>query len=146
MDTFSGFYAHDHHRLDELFAEYTSLKDTDSDRAGRRLREFALGLERHMAWEERLLFPLWEAKTGMRETGPTVVMRREHQQIREFLSRMGAALEAGAMPASEDDTGLAGVVAVHNAKEEIMLYPMIDRQSTPEERRQVFSSMEGETS
>jgi iron-sulfur cluster repair protein YtfE (RIC family) len=146
METFSHFYAHDHDRLDNLFEEYTSLKTTDGNRAGQRFREFTLGLERHMAWEEGLLFPLWEAKTGIRETGPTAVMRREHQQIREFLSRMGAALEAGTMPTAEDDSGLAAIVAVHNKKEELMLYPMIDRQSTVEERQQVFSNMEGKMS
>ena len=68
-------------------------------------------------------------------------MRREHQQIREFLSRMEAALDAGAMPAAEDDAGLAAIVAEHNMKEEMILYPMIDRQATAEERQQVFSSM-----
>src|SRR5690348_10381703 len=127
MDTFLHVYAHDHDRLDQLLEDYVSKKTADGDRAVECFREFKDGLERHMTWEEELLFPLWETKTGMRDSGPTVVMRREHQQIREFLTRMEAALSTGTMPTADDDTGLAGVVAAHNAKEEMVLYPMIDR-------------------
>jgi iron-sulfur cluster repair protein YtfE (RIC family) len=142
MATFSDVYAHDHDRLDELFGEYAAKKAADGDRAVACFREFKDGLERHIVWEEELLFPLWEAKTGMRDAGPTVVMRREHQQIREFLTRMEAMLGTGAMPTAADDTGLAGVLATHNAKEEMVLYPMIDRHASDEEREQVFASMQ----
>ena len=32
-------------------------------------KEFKLGLQRHIVWEEELLFPIWEEKTGMVEDG-----------------------------------------------------------------------------
>ena len=40
-------------------------------------------MQRHIVWEEDLLFPLWEKKTGRSEEGPTVVMRGEHRQIEQ---------------------------------------------------------------
>jgi iron-sulfur cluster repair protein YtfE (RIC family) len=139
--TFSQTYAHDHDRLDRLFDEYKGLKPVNREEAGARFREFRRGLERHIAWEEGLLYPLWEAKTGLRDVGPTAVMRREHEQILMLLKRMAAALDEDGVPQAEDDEGLLAILAAHNWKEEAMLYPMIDQHSTAEERERVFSSM-----
>ena len=44
--------------------------------------KFKFGLHRHIAWEEEILFPLFEEKTGMTDGGPTFVMREEHRQIK----------------------------------------------------------------
>jgi iron-sulfur cluster repair protein YtfE (RIC family) len=39
----------------------------------------------NLIWEENILFPLFEAKAGMRGSGPTAVMRAEHRRIGDCL-------------------------------------------------------------
>src|SRR5579884_3385315 len=63
-------FAHDHDRLDELLETYRRLKRVDFDQAKQAFREFKFGLQRHIIWEETVLFPLFEEKTGMRDRGP----------------------------------------------------------------------------
>ena len=73
--TISEFYEQDHDRLDELFKTFQKLKRSDFAKAKEAFKEFKFGLQRHIVWEEGVLFPLWEEKTGMSEGGPTFVMR-----------------------------------------------------------------------
>ena len=73
--TIREFYEQDHDRLDELFKTFQQLKRSDFAKAKEAFKEFKFGLQRHIVWEEDLLFPLWEEKTGMSEGGPTFVMR-----------------------------------------------------------------------
>jgi len=78
-------YAEDHDRLDQLMAAYRQCKQTDFARAKEAFKEFKQGLQRHILWEESILFPLFEEKTGMRDCGPTVAMRAEHREIGRWL-------------------------------------------------------------
>ena len=83
--TITAFFEQDHDRLDELFKTFQQLKRSDFAKAKEAFKEFKVGLQRHIVWEEDLLFPLWEKKTGRSEEGPTVVMRAEHRQIGQQL-------------------------------------------------------------
>ena len=84
-NTISVFFEKHHDRLDALFQSFQTLKRHDVAKAQEAFKEFKLGLQRHIVWEEDLLFPLWEEKTGMCDGGPTFVMRNEHRQIGEQL-------------------------------------------------------------
>jgi iron-sulfur cluster repair protein YtfE (RIC family) len=83
--TIIAFYEQDHERLDELFKTFQKLKRSDFVKGKEAFKEFKFGLQRHIVWEEDLLFPLWEKKTGMSEGGPTFVMRAEHRLIGQQL-------------------------------------------------------------
>ena len=74
----------DHDRLDDLFNKYKDLKNSDPNKAEEMFSEFKSGLEKHILWEEDILFPLFEKKTGMYEGGPTAVMRLEHKNIKSI--------------------------------------------------------------
>jgi len=82
----------------------------------------------HLGNEEELLFPAFEAATGMTKAGPTFVMRSEHEQMRALLGRMQAAVERGDLRELLDqgDTLLL-LIGQHNSKEEGMLYPLAER-------------------
>ena len=81
----------------------------------------------HLAAEEEILFPAFEARTGM-TMGPTRVMRAEHAQMRELLAAAGEALAA---EDADDYAGNAETLLIlaqqHNMKEENVLYPMCDQ-------------------
>ena len=123
------YLATDHRRLDAIVAEVRSLVDARSfPQAGARFTEFRCGLDRHIDIEEQTLFPLFEQMTGMRNAGPTFVMRREHVDIRQLMDDTMAALQtADRAQADAALDSLMDVLASHNMKEERVLYPMIDR-------------------
>jgi iron-sulfur cluster repair protein YtfE (RIC family) len=116
-----------HKHCDELFADAENACSRGDWAAGEKgfahLRD---QLETHFASEEDLLFPAFENATGM-TSGPTAIMRREHQGMRELLAQMQGAV------ASRDSDAFAGsaetlliLMQQHNVKEENILYPMCD--------------------
>ena len=136
------FMGKDHDRLDKLFKRFKDLKIVDTRKAASLFSNFRTGLQRHIAWEEEILFPLFETKTGMRQTGPTAVMRTEHRQIKGFLERIHikiSAGETGGLDALEKD--LVEVLSAHNEKEENVLYPWIDDSLSGIEMEDVLSRM-----
>ena len=128
MTTIAGFMTDDHRHCDEAFvAAERSVMEGRWDEAGRWCAEFTDAIRRHFAREENLLFPAFEEATGM-TTGPTAVMRVEHQQILRLLASLQDAL---ARRHRSDCLGVAETLLMlmqqHNAKEENILYPMSDR-------------------
>lgn len=124
----TGYLQADHQRLDAIIPLVERLADAGSFAEARaRFGEFACGLDWHINVEEEVVFPFFEAKTGMTR-GPTTVMRAEHKDIREHIKRVIAALDAGEAAPMGDALGeLTTLLAAHNMKEERMLYPMTDR-------------------
>jgi iron-sulfur cluster repair protein YtfE (RIC family) len=117
-----------HKHCDGLFADAEEACANSDWTAGE--QAFALlcdQLETHFISEEEVLFPAFEAATGM-TAGPTEVMRGEHRQMRELLAQMQGAL------AARDRDGFGGgaetlliLMQQHNMKEENILYPMCDK-------------------
>jgi hemerythrin superfamily protein len=141
QETITKFYEADHDRLDELFKTFQTLKRSDFAKAKDAFKEFKIGLQRHIVWEEELLFPMWEEKTGMVEDGPTPVMRFEHSQIRQYLDAIHQKVEGQNPDTDREEQALLQVLGSHNRKEERALYPAIDNVTSAEERATVFSSM-----
>ena len=142
QETIKSFYQKDHDRLDSLFQEFRRLKLTNFSEARTHFREFNQGLLRHIRWEEEILFPLFESKTGMKNSGPTEVMRFEHAQIKKNLQDIHDKIRAGEAGDDNSEAMLLEVLTQHNAKEEGILYPAIDSFLRSETRDQVFKQME----
>jgi hemerythrin-like domain-containing protein len=128
MATIAGFLTDDHRHCDEVFVATEQLVASGHwDEARARCAEFADAIERHFAREEAVLFPAFEVATGM-TSGPTAVMRMEHQQIRQMLASLREAL---VRHDRNDSLGITEtlllVIQQHNTKEENILYPMSDR-------------------
>ncbi|HLZ33903.1 MAG TPA: hemerythrin domain-containing protein [Nitrospira sp.] len=141
QDTISSFFEQDHDRLDALFQSFQTLKRHDFAKAKEAFREFKFGLQRHIVWEEDLLFPLWEEKTGMSESGPTCVMRNEHRLIGEQLEAIHDKVAEQNPDSDQEEAALQNLLGSHNMKEERVLYPSIDQVLSEEERQTVFRNM-----
>ena len=137
----SGFYEDDHDRLDNLFEQFQKLKRTHFSLAKTAFKEFKFGLQRHIIWEEEILFPLFEQKTGLISGGPTNVMRMEHRLIGKYLEEIHQKVKAGDMDSEGEEQMLLNTLFAHNQKEEQILYPAIDRALSEDEREGVFKSM-----
>lgn len=128
MSSISKFMENNHRECDHLFAvAEESVANRKWQKAQAEFNAFRSETERHLTMEEEVLFPAFDAKTGM-EGGPTNVMRSEHQQMRKVIDDM-----AQAFGNNDGDTylGLSETLMVlmqqHNMKEEQMLYRMMDQ-------------------
>ena len=128
MESIRDLMAADHRQCDDFFVavERSVARSawSDADAEFGRLREAML---HHFDAEEEILFPAFEAHTGM-TMGPTRVMRSEHDQMRDLLVAAKAALDARD---ADDYSGTAETLLImmqqHNMKEENILYPMCDQ-------------------
>jgi len=122
------FFVGDHNDCDDKWVRVEDLLSGGDDTAlGTAWQEFDQTTRRHLAMEEEVLFPAFESASGMGQSGPTVVMRMEHEQMRALLDQIGFNIEEGDTDEALDlgDT-LHLLIQQHNIKEEGMLYPMAE--------------------
>ena len=129
MALIKDFLTGDHRHCDELLTVAESAVDAgDWPDAEQKTRAFLMAMENHLRMEEEVMFPAFEQASGMTQ-GPTMVMRREHDQMRALFAQIEDALQRH----DEDDflgstETLLILIQQHNMKEEGMLYPMADEQ------------------
>ena len=128
----AAFFEQDHRDCDARWADVEELLDTDDIESARPAwQKYDAGVRRHLAMEEEVLFPAFEAASGM-GGGPTAVMRMEHQQMRGLLDQIADAVESGdAQEALDIGDTLLMLIQQHNVKEEGMLYPMAENMLSP---------------
>ena len=121
----SEYLSADHKRLDALFQGLIDAikagKDADYQQSLFHL--FKTGLLRHLHWEEKALFPVFDDLTGLR-SGPTRTLRAEHAEIELMIIEVEKHMDNG----FDVDylMALSHFIESHNEKEEKILYPAID--------------------
>jgi len=128
MSNISQILPAHHKHCDELFAAAEDAAQSgDWAACGEACGRFIRDMLAHFDAEENLLFPAFEAATGM-SGGPTQIMRMEHGQMRELLGQLESAERARD---AETFAGVAETLLImmqqHNMKEENILYPMCDQ-------------------
>ncbi len=129
----------DHHRLDDLLEGFQQWRAKDPGKARDFLTRFTLGLHRHLHWEEAILFPLFEQKTG--QSGLTNTLRGEHEELRRWLAELSSKIEQGDTDCDYEEKMLVEELGGHNAREEYALYPELDRLLTDEEKKTAVEAM-----
>ena len=135
MTTIPEFMTSKHRECDEFFTEAeAAVTKGNWSLALEKWQSFAMELTKHFGQEEEVLFPKFEQATGM-TSGPTQVMRMEHQQMRSLVQDLDNALAA---QEKDEYLGLSETLMVmmqqHNMKEEMMLYPMMEQNLTDGEQ------------
>ena len=123
--TLIDFFMQGHRDCDERWVEVENAIEGGDSATIRASWEVFDRLQRHhLDMEEQVMFPAFEEATGM-TSGPTMVMRMEHDQMRGLLEQMASVMQGGDFQGALDlgDT-LLMLVQQHNQKEEGMLYPM----------------------
>lgn len=148
MNEITGLMSDDHRACDILFADAENAAAQGAwSNASQAFERFVAAIEEHFRAEEEVLFPRFEAATGM-TSGPTAMMRIEHREMREQMAAMRDAL---ARRSDDEYQGESETLLIlmqqHNMKEENILYPMCDaRLSDAEETsRQLGGRLIGET-
>jgi len=143
FDTVTAYLSWDHDRLDAILESVR--RDVDFGRwaeSRETFRAYKAGLDRHMSLEEEVLFPLFEARSGIVD-GPTAVMREEHRAIRSAIDLMGKGLQdADSARFQEGYEFLGEVLPAHNAKEEHVLYPTTDRLLSDADRSRLAAGLQ----
>ena len=119
------FFEQDHRDCDARWIDVEELLDAeDIEMAQAAWHKYDASMRRHIAMEEEVLFPAFDAKSGTAGSGPVAVMKLEHRQMEGLLEQIGEAMDAGrAEQAMELGDTLLMLVQQHNDKEEGMLYP-----------------------
>ncbi len=139
MGKIFDFFEKDHREIDALFldlrfkalAEYRGI-----------FEEYDRRLERHIVWEETILFPALAQKNPMFKEGPIRVMLIEHKEIRQEKAAVIQALKkADLSDAKIHEKALASILSHHNAKEEQVLYPACDRFLEDKDVADIFSKI-----
>jgi uncharacterized protein (DUF2249 family) len=118
----------EHARLDALEQRaWELLRGEEREQARRLYSAFHSALDRHIRFEEEVLFPVFEVRTGLPHGGPTGVMRAEHREIRMLIEEIVRGLDDGASAVDEPRCTLLGVLADHRRREEGLLYPGTDQ-------------------
>ena len=139
INSINDVLTEDHRRLDDLLEEFQECKPNDPARAKELLARFVSALHRHLQWEEAILFPLFEQKSG--RTGLTRTLLAEHQEIRERLEGLSAKLEETDGDSGYEEKMLVEELGGHNAREEYAFYPALDRLLSDEEKYRVFEAL-----
>jgi iron-sulfur cluster repair protein YtfE (RIC family) len=135
----NDFLTEDHGRLDGLLESFQEWRAKDFDKARSFLTQLTPGLQRHLRWEEGILFPLFEQKTG--QTGLTNTLRAEHEEIREWLAALNQKVEQNDTACDHEEKMLVEELGGHNAREEYALYPELDKLLTDDERQAALEAM-----
>jgi len=122
------FMSQDHKDCDQLFADAeNAATSNDWENTSLVFNAYLNAMERHFDVEEQALFPAFEQETGV-ATGPTEMMRMEHEQMRSLFSEMAEAIQ---QKNSDDYLGTAETLLVmmqqHNMKEEQILYEIMNQ-------------------
>ena len=135
----SQFFEYDHDEIDDILA---SADYARPEQALGRLAAFDERLERHIVWEEEILFPAATRLMPPLAMGPVAVMRDEHRAIRNAKKEAFHALRAGDGAAAKAAVGrMLEVLKPHNDKEEQILYPLCDQLLAGPEAEKVLAAV-----
>lgn len=134
-------FQNDHRRLDELFESYQRYKGKDFSKAREYFKIFKEGLETHINWEQKLIFPLYEFKTKPEERGIIDFLLSEHQEIKRQLLQMWEKFQKNTLPGGAEDEEFLDILGEHNAREEYKFYAQVDRLSSGSEVQSLLSQI-----
>ena len=133
--------------LDLMAAHQERLREGDLLGARTTFREFRNVLMLHVEDEEKYVLPIFGARMSAASEADEEVFHHEHGRLARLLEDMGrrvSALEAGDDLASDVavvlqlEESFRRLFIVHAEREELQLYPHMDRITTPEERKRLL--------
>jgi regulator of cell morphogenesis and NO signaling len=139
IPSLNDFLTEDHNRLDGFLESFQERKAGSFSEAVEFWTRFASALKRHLLWEETILFPLFEQKTGQR--GLTDTLRAEHEEIREWLAALDEKVQQKDADSDQEIDRLVNELGGHNAREEYALYPQLDKLLSEAEKQTAFEAM-----
>lgn len=136
-----AFFKEDHRRVVARFDQYRSLKRVNFKKAKLFFNQFQKELGQHIVDEQTVLFPLLQSLLGEEEREPIHSFEYEHRQVENLVTRLASLLERGYPTSDDEDQKFLSVFEFNYLKEEILLYPTIDRLISDEKRREILERL-----
>jgi hemerythrin-like domain-containing protein len=137
----SDYIADDIERLGELFNVYRTLGEKDSQKTRDLLHSYMAGVRRHIQWEEKILFPLLEARLGLENRGPAGRLREEHREIESLVRAIHDRVIKKRLEARDEEADLIAIMDAHNESARAGLYSMLDQSLNDAEKLKAYKSM-----
>jgi hemerythrin-like domain-containing protein len=142
-----------HEKLNDLFLSHQeALLELDIEKAERRLMAFKQELLAHMEMEEQILLPIYQ-RAGRVTGGPSEFFTGEHARMREFIERFEQMLAQLSICAEnikreiiklfDEEARFKQLVEHHDAREETILYPTLDKITGEQERIALLKKLSG---
>jgi hemerythrin-like domain-containing protein len=135
-----------HQWLDGLFlAHQTALLSIDVKDGRAYLRAYESQLSLHLADEDNLLIPIYEARTADVPGGAVELFSGEHEKVKPFIAefhdRLNRLRAMNDLPLKQQIIKLfdrqaifKGLLEHHHAREQNILFPWLDRVTSSEEK------------
>jgi hemerythrin-like domain-containing protein len=97
----------------------------------------------HAEWEEKVLYPVVDQKTGGGKYAFTAAMRHEHRIVERWIDQLASESEKGRPDTTlfvRRADQLFGLILAHFEDEEEVLLPVLDESMTPEEFEREIAS------
>ena len=130
----------DHEDLVTLIDQFLSHIKNNSDQSVDIFSNFKRNLQKHFHWEEKVLFPLFEERTGLTGADTTFVLKNEHVQIKSmFINKIEKMLSEKNFPEILLlAVGLEEMLSMHRTLETDVFYPWFDESLDLIERDRVL--------
>ena len=139
QETVTQFFARDHDRLEDLFAQFRGLKSRDLPAATVVFRRFQRGLLKHLGLEDEIMFPMYEARAGTGGQQPLDRMHEEHRRIEELVAALNEKVGRQDLATEPEESKLESLLTRHHHGEEIVVYPLIDDTLSDADRERLFA-------
>lgn len=130
-----SLFEYDHKRIDFNISNLQNSKGA-AERMKSLYSKIRDQLLKHIELEESILFTAFGKHASPNQMGLVQVMISEHREITSYISTPADHQDLTKM--SDDIQNLIAKLAMHNKKEELILYPMINRTLPQEERERIF--------
>jgi regulator of cell morphogenesis and NO signaling len=145
-----------HKELEEAFHRHQhALLRLDFTEAARLLLDFEALLVAHMTDEEETLIPIYAERVAAGRSGTVEFFLGEHRKmltlIADFMRQLAGLptstdVERDVIALFDDEATFKYLVERHDAREEKILYPALDRVTTEEEKRLLLEKVHGVSS
>ena len=135
------FMTQDHQRLDQALKDFAGISTNDPTLKMELFHRVRAVLERHMAWEEEILFPCIERRSGMHMPGPSALVQFQHQRIKALLEKLSVQIVNKEKEVDESQEALIALLTLHAEEEEKVLYPWIELCLCEEDRKEALKKM-----
>jgi hemerythrin-like domain-containing protein len=149
-NTFSSLLS-EHEELEALFDKHQrALLMRDIGAAVATIATFDNALQRHIAYEDEVLLPLYAAKKAETEGATLPIFHAEHRKLRETAANLATRTrdlyESGDLLASilrllDDEALFKGLFCHHAMREKNLFFPRLDACTTDFEKQRVFGVM-----
>lgn len=114
----------EHARLIHLFGNYKESKKSGLACASTALKDFADVLEKHILWEERVLFPVLQKDKIDSHENEINLIRSQHIKILAYLKDLSVKVEKNINSEKEEDKLIAELIN-HEEYEDEVMHPII---------------------